>query len=53
MIEVITNFHTLLRLARELAEAEKRGHHQEIEKARIAHDAYVECCKMPHSKMKV
>jgi len=44
-VKVITHFGTVLRLASELAEAEKTGDQEAIAKAKSAHDDYVELCK--------
>ena len=44
MIEIVTNFGTLLRLARAQYEAEQTGDIDLIERARRAHDAYKELC---------
>jgi len=43
-MKVTTNFGSLLRLARELYNAEKSGDLAQIEKARQAHDEYKKLC---------
>jgi hypothetical protein len=43
-IKVVTYFSVLCSLARELAEAEKSGNQEKIEKAKVAHDNYKQLC---------
>ncbi len=43
-VKIITDFRTLCRLARELAEAEKTEDIELIEEARVRHDAYKQIC---------
>lgn len=43
-ISIITDFRTLLQLARELSDAEKEGDVDKINKARVKHDEYKDLC---------
>lgn len=44
MIKIVTSFPILCRLARNLYEAECQGNQEEIDAARIEHDAYRDLC---------
>jgi hypothetical protein len=43
-IKIITNFHTLCRLARKEANSKKNGTEGEIKKAKEEHEAYKKLC---------
>lgn len=44
MIKIVTSFSTLLRLARNLSNAEANGNKELIAKAKAAHDSYRDLC---------
>lgn len=44
MVEIVSNFGVLLRLACDLGKAKKLGNQEDIDKAQKAHDEYKKIC---------
>lgn len=43
-LRIVTDFRVLMRLAKEMGQAEKSGDHEVFAKAKVAHDAYKDLC---------